>query len=508
MKDKALPSIPTVSEADWEKTPASVKALVLSLLSRVEALETQFEDLRAENAQLRAENAGLTEKLQCNSQNSSQPPSQDKEKGVKGKKKPRSSRSRGGQVGHSGKGPKLYPPEACKRIENYYPIHCHQCGESLFGEDPNPYRVQKVDVPKIVPVVVEHRFHQLGCECCGALTRGWDEEVINTPMYGEQLTGLVGWLSSVGHQSHRQVKELLLEVFDIEISTGGINRLRMELSESLSTIVEDAGDYIQNQSQVNMDETGFRQGNGDGQNPQHSKGGLWVVVTPLVSYFSVALSRSQEVAKTLLGDTFGGIVGSDRCGSYSWLGNEQRQVCWAHLKRDFTKIAERASPSTKLGTALLKQQKRLFKLWYQVREGTLTRDDFIEQVKPIRRELKRLLEEGAHHKIETGDNTPFAKTVRTCRKMLTVEPAFWTFAEHDGVEPTNNAAERALRPAVLWRKQSFGANSQNGSQFVARMMTTVTSLKAQQRSVFDFLSNAVKASRHGFPKPSLIPEKD
>ncbi len=508
MQDKVLPSIPTVSEADWEKTPTSVKGLVLSLVSRVEALETQFEDLRAENAQLRAENEHLKEKLQRNSQNSSQPPSEDKAKGVKAKKKTRSSRARGGQPGHSGKGPRLYPSEACERIANYYPSQCHHCGEQLSGEDPAPYRVQKVDVPKIVPVVVEHRFHQLGCECCGSLTRGWDAAVINSPMYGERLTGLVGWLSSVGHQSHRQVKDLLFEVFDIEISTGGINRLRMELSESLSSIVESAGEYIEHQAQVNMDETGFRQGNGDGKNPQNSKGWLWVVVSPLVSYFSVFLSRSQAVAQEMLGDRFGGIVGSDRCGAYSWLCNEQRQVCWAHLKRDFTKIAERTGGSTKLGKALLKQQKQLFELWYQVRDGTLTRKDFRAQVKPIRRELRQLLEDAAHHEIETGDKTPFAKTVRTCRTMLTVEPAFWTFVENDGVEPTNNAAERALRPAVLWRKQSFGANSQQGSQFVARMMTTVTSLKAQQRSVFDFLSDAIKASRYGSPSPSLLPERN
>ncbi len=514
MKDKALPSISEVSEADWKKTPASVKALVISLVSRVEELERQFEELRAENTQLREENAQLRgenellkEKLERNSQNSSQPPSADKAQGFKAKK-PRSRRSRGGQPGHPGKGPKLYPPDACARIENYYPSHCHHCGEGLSGKDPTPYRVQKVDIPTIKPVVVEHRFHELGCECCGALTRGWDDAVINSPVYGERLTGLVGWLSSVGHQSHQQVKDLLSEVFDIEISTGGISRLRMELSESLSAIVESAGEYIQHQAQVNMDETGFRQGNGDGKNPQKSKGWLWVVVTPLVSYFSVFLSRSQDVAKEILGDAFGGIVGSDRCGSYSWLCNGQRQVCWAHLKRDFTKIAERSGRSTKLGKALLKQQKRLFERWYQVRDGTLARDDFKEQVKPIRREVKRLLEKGAHYEIEKGDKTPFAKTVRTCRKLLTVEPAFWTFVEHDGVEPTNNAAERALRPAVLWRKQSFGANSQDGSQFVARMMTTVTSLKAQQRSIFDFLSDALKASRHGSPVPSLLPEGD
>jgi transposase len=125
-------------------------------------------------------------------------------------------------------------------------------------------------------------------------------------------------------------------------------------------------------------------------------------------------------------------------------------------------------------------------------------------VKPIREEIKRLLEEGANYDVATGEKTPLAKTMGTCRKMLTVETAFWTFVEREGVEPTNNAAERALRPAVLWRKHSFGSNSKAGSRFVARMMTTVTTLKAQQRSPLDFLAQALKASRKGLPKPSLI----
>ena len=254
-----------------------------------------------------------------------------------------------------------------------------------------------------------------------------------------------------------------------------------------------------------MDETGFRQGNADGHNQPHCKGWLWVVVTPLVSYFAVFLSRSQTVAKAMLSAEFRGIVGSDRCGAYSWLPNAQRQVCWAHLKRDFTQIAERSGLSADLGEALLKQQKLLFTAWHQVRDGTLSRREFIEQVQPIRTEVKRLLTEGAAYKIAKGEKTPLAKTVGTCQKMLTVEPAFWTFVDCKGVEPTNNAAERALRPAVLWRKQSFGSNSETGSQFVARMMTTITSLKAQKRPVLDFLGKALYAARHQEVAPSLLP---
>lgn len=159
-----------------------------------------------------------------------------------------------------------------------------------------------------------------------------------------------------------------------------------------------------------------------------------------------------------------------------------------------------------MGQALLEQQKLLFTLWYQVRDGTLTRAEFITHVQPIRTQVKTLLEEGAAYEIGPREKTPLAKTVRTCKMMLTVEPAFWTFVTTEGVEPTNNSAERALRPVVLWRKLSFGSQSAQGSLFVARMMTAVSSLKAQQRPVLDFLTQAIRASRSGLPSPSLLPQ--
>ena len=211
MKESSARLSPEASESDWEKTPPSIKALVESLSSRIGDLEKQFEalkeenrELRAENERLRAENEGLKEQLKRNSNNSSQPPSADKFKGFKAAAK--SGRNRGAQPGHAGKGQKRYPPASCERIENYYPKECHRCGSALTGEDPKAQWVQKVELPKIEPVVVEHRFHQLECECCGALTRGWDEEIINSSAYGERLSALVGWLCSVGHQSHHQVQ--------------------------------------------------------------------------------------------------------------------------------------------------------------------------------------------------------------------------------------------------------------------------------------------------------------
>jgi transposase len=160
--------------------------------------------------------------------------------------------------------------------------------------------------------VIEHRFHSLSCGCCGQRTRAYDAEVVDGSRYGDRLCALVGLLSGEYRQSHRMVVRLLAEIFEIEMSVGSVGRLRQSISDAVSVPVTQAQAYVQNQAQVSVDETSFRQGNGDGQNSTLRKGWLWVVVSPLVCYFQVLLSRSQTAAQTLLTDAFTGYVNSDR----------------------------------------------------------------------------------------------------------------------------------------------------------------------------------------------------
>jgi transposase len=496
MSETVPPSIEQISDSDWAQTPDRVKRY---LLGRIEQLERQYEELKAENAMLR-------EQLGRNSQNSSKPPSQDQGQGFKPKEQ--KGKARGAQFGHVGHETKFYPLEACETVEEHYPDRCINCGAWLQGKDPEPYRVQQVEIPPVLPVVREHRFHARQCACCGVRTRAWDEAVINEGRYGERVVATVGLLSGQYRQSHRMVQELLDQLFGVEISTGSINALRQESSTSVEAAVEEAHQYVQQQAQVNMDETSFAQGNNDGNNAKGCKGWLWVMVTPLVSYFAVCLSRSSQVCQQLLGETFTGIIGSDRYSAYHYLSSEQRQVCWAHLRRDLTQIAERKGVSGELGQALLEQQRRLFEHWYRVRDGTLSQSEFAQMVQPIRERFGQLLTEGAEYEIAPKEKTPLAKTVRTCQQLLKIEPALWTFVTTEGIEPTNNAAERALRPAVLWRKNSFGSQSEAGSLFVSRMLTVATSLRAQNRSVLEYLVQACRASRQGLPAPSLLPTQD
>jgi hypothetical protein len=297
----------------------------------------------------------------------------------------------------------------------------------------------------------------------------------------------------------------MADLFGVELSLGTVNRLRQEASLAVAEPVEVAGEALKQAAVVHADETGFMQGNADGANPQGRKAWLWVAVTTLVTVFRVSLSRGQEAAQELLGANFAGVVGSDRWSGYNWLPLAQRQLCWAHLKREFQKLCERGGESGLIGEALLKQERKLFKLWYRVRDGTLSRADFRSQVVVIRQAVNEQLAKGAGYHLQRGEKTARAKTARTTQALLKVEPALWLFVYQEGVEPTNNTAERAIRPAVIWRRVSFGSQSAAGSEFVARMLTVVTTLRQQDRDVLSYLTTACQAARQGKAAPSLVP---
>ncbi|MEB3212275.1 MAG: IS66 family transposase [Leptolyngbyaceae bacterium] len=481
-----------IPKQDWEATPASVKQALVNLAEQVKQLNERL--------------TAVEEKLNQNSANSSRPPSSDGF-AAKPTKAPQRRKAKGQQ-----KRPRqvrqLVAVEQCNQVYEEKPDVCSTCGEQLRGEDVHPHRHQVWELPPIQPLVMEYRLHELQCSVCGAKTRAPLPAGVSVSGNGERLSAVVGLLSGVYRQSHAQVQGLMQEVFGIRLSYGGVNRLRGEMSEAIRPMVEQAKAYVCQQPLLHSDETSFPQGNRDGHNPQTRQGWLWVLVTPLVSWFAVVLSRSQETAKQLIGETFDGIVISDRYGAYGWIEVTRRQVCWAHLKRDLTAIAERSGVSQGIGESLLRRQQRLFRWWHRVRDGTLSRETFGQMVAHLRAGFKAELEAAARLPIGEREKTPLAKTVRTCQKLLQVEAALWTFVYTPDVEPTNNAAERALRPAVIWRRTSFGSQSASGSQFVSRMLTVSTSLRAQNRPVLEVLSQACRAARLGQQPPSLLPETE
>ena len=499
MEQKRVNHLEQIPPEDWGKTPTSVKKLVEEMAQQIEQQEKKLAEVLTVTQQ-------LLEKINRTSKNSSSPPSSDPPGGEKKPPKTKSSKKRGGQPGHKGHSRDLYPIEECSEVIDHHPEECASCREPLSGSDTNPYRHQIVEIPPMSPIVIEHRLHQLTCTGCGATTRATLPDEVNPSGYGVRVVALVALLSGVYRNSHRMVQSAMQEIFGISISLGTINRLRLEGSDAVSRCVDEAKLYIQRSPRVGADETSFNQGNIDGGNPLQRKAWLWVAVTPLVTFFEIALTRCTEAARNLLGENFDGILNSDRHGAYNWVDLERRQLCWAHLRREFIKISERPGISAQLGTALVKQQEKLFELWHRVRDGTLSGDDFGELVPEIRSSMKATLLEADHYAIGTREKTPLAKTVRTCRQLLKVESAMWLFVTSESVEPTNNAAERAIRPAVIWRRTSFGSQTEAGSHFVARMLTVVTTLKSQKRNVLEFMTQAVIAARGGTTAPSLLPE--
>jgi transposase len=487
-----------ISPEDWEKTPIGVRKLMEEMAQEIKQLEKKLTEVLTVQEQ-------LLEKVNQTSKNSSLPPSSDLPEVEKKQRVKKSGKKRGGQPGHKGISRKLYPIEDCSAIIEHHPEKCPSCGEALSGCDTNPYRHQIVEIPPITPIVIEHRLHQLTCSKCGRKTRASLPLEVNPSGYGVRVVALVALLSGVYRNSQRLVQSAMEEVFGVSMSLGTVNKLRLEASNAVASSVDEAKLYIQRAQVVGADETSFNQGNIDGCNPNQRKAWLWVAVTPLVTFFEIALTRCSQGAKNLLGENFRGILNSDRHGAYNWVDLERRQLCWAHLKREFIKISERPGVSGELGTALVKQQEKLFELWHRVRDGTLSREHFGELVVEIRSSIKAILTEADNYSIGTREKTPLAKTVRTCRQLLKVEPGMWLFVTTAGVEPTNNAAERAIRPAVIWRRTSFGSQTEAGSNFVARMLTVVTTLKSQNRNVLEFMTQAVVAARGGTSAPSLLP---
>jgi transposase len=292
--------------------------------------------------------------------------------------------------------------------------------------------------------------------------------------------------------SKRQVTGLLEDCFDIHLSTGSVINQQTAVSAALAEPVEEARADVQEQAVRNIDETGWY------QRDQDQKGWLWVVVTPLVTVFVVALSRGGKIAKQLLGEDSGGLVGSDRYSAYNWLPLEQRQLCWAHLLRDFQKIVERGGQSALIGQPLRLLAEEILTLWGRVRDGTLAMDEFLLRLPAF--------QQAVHHYLAEGASCSHPKTAKTCCLILKVEAALWIFASHPAIEPTNNSAERALRKAVIWRGISYGTQSDAGSRFVERILTVVETCRQQERNPLDYLRRAVLAHRQALSVPSLLPD--
>ena len=431
--------------------------------------------------------AELERRLGMNSQNSSKPPSSDL-LGTERPKLPPTGRRPGGQPGHPGHCRRMVPLDRVDKIVPLKPLRCRHCGASLSGEDRSPLRHQVTELPPIRPIVTEYQRHRLACPRCGQSTLAELPPGVDGSPFDERLRAVIAICLGACHLPQRMTEFLLEMLFNVPISLGAVNSTEQFVSDAVAVPVAECLEYVQQQPVVNADETGWRN--------RTERRWLWAGVTKLVTVFLIHTSRGQQAAQALLGE-FKGILGSDRWAAYNFMDPALRQLCWAHLNRDFQAFVELGGAATQIGTGLLHCHKLMFQWWHRVRDRTMSRTEFHQQMALLSQQVEQLLDEGTV--------CGHARTQRTCRNILKLRSALWTFVHVEGVEPTNNAAERPIRSAVLWRKVCLGSQSEAGCRFVERMLTVTATLKQQGRNVVEYLTEACHASVHGLPAPSLLP---
>ena len=491
-----------MSEAAWVSWPVGARELISAQQQEIQALGQENAELRSQLTALASELASLRERIGRSSRNSSKPPSSDGPGFKPPVQRKGSSRKRGGQPGHPGSGPELLPIERVNEVVEHHPDACRRCGTLLHGEDLDPLRHQVIEIPPITPLVIEHRLLRLVCPCCSTSTCATLPADVEASPFGPRLSALVGLLGSFFPLSFSKTQALLDQLLGVEISRGAIARVRQRLSAALAEPMAQALRAARQQPVAYVDETGAPTGNADGNNPTGKRGWQWVMVTVFIQ----GLSRSTAAAIELLGGAFGGIVVSDRFSAYNHLPVMQRQLCWAHLIRDLTAIAERQGVSGEIGLELLTLQQQLFVQWHQWKDGAIDWSTLQLNCRPIRQHFEGTLQRAVDLGFARKERTPWAQTVRTCQQLLQRKEALWTFLEIHSVEPTNNAAERALRQSVIQRKISLGVQSSSGAICRSRLLTVTTTLRQQGRDTWQFLEQAWIAHHRGGVMPSLLPD--
>ena len=474
-------SQPAPRARNLEEAQALVDELWLMLRAQMQQIQERDRQIAALTARVQT----LEEQLRTNSRNSSTPPSSDPHRPPTAKSP--SGKKRGAQPGHSGKARALLPPEQVTHAHDCVPGPCPACGGAVRITGLCA-RHQVTELPPIEPVVTEYRLFAGACRVCGQVCEAGLPPGVSPRVTGPRLLAAIGTLTGSYHLSKRQVQGVLADLFGIGLSVGAISEGEAEISAALEGIVYEAHTHVQQAGVVHADETGHKESG--------CRHWLWLVVAGTVAVFLAAATRSTQAAKAALGERFAGILVSDRYGAYAWVHAPRRQLCWAHLLRDFTKMAERSGEPGRIGDELIACTQHMFRFWHRVRDGTLSRSMFACHMLFLRYRIETLLRQGAQ-----GCHT---QTARTCRHILHLRAALWTFVDTPGVEPTNNLAERTLRSFVIWRKISFGTQSVRGSRYVERIMTVIGSCKLQGRNPLDFLTQAIQAYWGNGFAPSFV----
>ena len=457
-----------------QMTPA-VRAFVLALTAEIDQLRAEVRDLKSQLAGRRPTPA-----------NSSVPPSTQHPHAKPTPARPRSRKKRGGQPGHPKHARPLVPTEDCDRVVPLAPAACRRCHAVLTGTDPTPLRHQVWELPEIKPVVTEYQRHRLTCGC-GATTRAGLPPGVPVGQSGPRLVAFTGLLMAYFRQSKRRAALFLEALLGQPCCAASAVKMQHQATAALRPTNDALVAQLPTQPHLGIDESPTKQA--------ASKAWLWTFVAKWFTVFGVRPTREATILDDLLTDRFRGVVMCDRAKMYWQVG--RLQWCWAHLKRDFQALIDGMdSQATRLGHDLMRPTRELFRQWSRCRDGTITRAELKRVLTPVRHMADALLLRGAF----SGNE----RLVGMCRELYAHRDWLWTFLDHDGVEPTNNASERSLRHAVIWRKLSFGTQSERGSRFVETLLSVIETCRQQKRNVFAFVTAAVEAHFARRPAPLLL----
>ena len=467
---------------------AALEAAIVDRDARIAALTSQVD---APTKQVEV----LTELLNRNSKNSHLPPSSDKpgssaRGGKAARNKRKAERKRGAQKGHRGSHRELLPVERVDTVIDLFPEVCLGCARTGLPHvvDAAACRYQQLDLRDHRPHLTEWRRHEVECPDCGACTRAaYDSDKIPSSAFGPCLTATVALLVGAYHLSRRKTQKLLSELFGIQVSLGAISAMEKRASEALASAHDEALREVQYADVKHADATTWTRAG--------KLMSLWTIATTAATVYQIFVDGSRDTIKPMFGKLIGLLI-SDRATVFGFWAMPLRQVCHAHLLRKYVGFSERDGPAGDIGRELLGLTSLMFEYWHGFKEGALTRQELQFWMRPVQRDIERALLRGAAADID--------RLSGSCADILAHRDALWSFVERDGVEPTNNHAELELRDFVLWRKRSFGSQSERGERFAERVMTAVRTARKQGKDVLDFLTRSVTAHVEGTPAPKLI----
>lgn len=378
------------------------------------------------------------------------------------------------------------------------PVACRSCATPLpaapSAADPEPIREQSWELPPLAWEITEYQRHPRTCPTCG--TRTWGERPHEAPQgcLGFRAQAALALLTGGVQLSRRPALTLARELLGLPLSLGTLSRVEATLTAALAGPYAEVARAVAAAPVVHCDESPWREPAAVAQ----PKPWLWCATTPQASLYRIALSRDTAAFHALLPPNPQQTKVTDRYAVYVHaLRVAEHAICWGHLDREFLYWSTRLGEAGTVGRWLGAETEKLFGHWHAFKAGVIDRADLAERLEPVRLAVRTALRWGAARKIP--------KLSGFCQNLLDREETLWTFVRVEGVEPTNNAAERAVRPGVLWRKTSLFTQSERGREYVSRMLTVRTTVRKHGGNLLEFLTEALRCHRAGKLPPRLLP---